>query len=96
MRTSLSLQLFPAAALTLLLALPAAAQGGGGGGRGGFGGGRGRVGQRPAPATVDPAAERDAELVREIHLIRVLSQGKISRDTLEQLRELLPAITQAA
>src|SRR5438067_871199 len=84
MRNSPRVHFLGAAALTLLMAVPAAAQGGGG--RGGFGRG---FGQTQGPAPVDPAAARDAELVREIHLVRVLSQGKISPATLQQLRDLV-------
>src|SRR5581483_11602675 len=94
-----SLRLLGVVTLTTLLAVPALAQGGGGGGGGGrgarggagggfggggFGGGRGGFGQNQAPQTADPAAEKDAVMLREIHLLRVLSQGKISHETLQQ------------
>ena len=80
-----SLRFLGAAVLTAALAAPASAQGGGGG-RGGFGGG---FGQNQAPTSVDPAATRDAELLREIHLVRVLSQGKFPRELLQQLRDVV-------
>jgi hypothetical protein len=81
-----------ALALSALLVAPAAAQGGPGGAGpraadGGFGGFGGRFGG-PPPA-VSPEAERAAEIVREINLVRLMAQYKVPRATLEQIRDLI-------
>ncbi len=72
--------LLGALALSVFLVTPAAAQGG-------FGGPGGRFGGGATPP--NPAAQQAAETMESIILLRVLAEAKLSRETLEKIRDLL-------